>query len=381
MNRLLSTATGASLATLGLAGAAVAFARRVVLNYPDKTFKLLAVDEKTVLLQAHEKTLHNGTFGLYAGDGDTYGHIRVGEVLTHDRQAKTVEREIIATSRARLGAHPKSVWEGDIFDGPGGIDPRYQEVSIDLPGGTSPAWVIEPPTPNDEGVWAIHVHGIRTTRLNALRTVVAARQLGYTSLVPSFRGDGEGPPMPHNVSTLGQTEWRDIDAAISYALEHGATSIVLFGWSMGASVILLAGERSTHRDKIRGFVLVSPATDWRATIYNVAKRMHLPLPGLCMRLASFALTNPLLSRAVGLSEPIDLDQLDWTKRQRLSVPALVIHSAGDKKIPLELSRAFAAANDGLVTVFVAGDAAHAWEFNVGPEKFTQAIVDWADATL
>lgn len=41
-----------------------------------------------------------------------------------------------------------------------------------------------------------------------------------------------------------------------------------------------------------------------------------------------------LTSIVGLRGSIDLDRLDWTARNRVTVPILVVHSAGDRKIPL-----------------------------------------------
>ena len=44
-------------------------------------------------------------------------------------------------------------------------------------------------------------------------------------------------------STLGATEVDDVDAAIQYAIDHGARQVVLFGWSMGAQVALQLAAR------------------------------------------------------------------------------------------------------------------------------------------
>ncbi|MGR6901659.1 hypothetical protein [Glutamicibacter sp. BSL13] len=56
-----------------------------------------------------------------------------------------------------------------------------------------------------------------------------ATELGFTSLVVSYRYDGEGPLLGNGRSTLGVTEVEDVDAAIGYAIRRGAERIVLFG--------------------------------------------------------------------------------------------------------------------------------------------------------
>ncbi|RFA17747.1 alpha/beta hydrolase [Subtercola boreus] len=349
----------------------IKFARVVVMPRAFRNVRVYGVSGNRITLEANRRTTHPGTFGL--AYNDRQGHAIVGPIYSQDR--KRVEREIVAS----IGGHPTptrySQWEGNVFAGPAYIDPAYQDVMIQVEGGEAPAWRIPPAGgENENGMWAIHVHGIRTTRINALRTVPAPRALGYTSLVVSYRGDGEGPEVPRGASMLGLREWRDVDAAIQYAVDHGARSIVLFGWSMGASTVLLAAERSRYADKITGTVLVSPALDWRSTIRHGAHTAGLPR--FCGDLAMRALGGRRLSRIVGVPEPIDFDDLDWTAGPRMKVPCLIIHSRGDEKIPVELSHKAVSANPGVAELFESTEAMHAWEYNVGPEQFDAAITAW-----
>ena len=57
---------------------------------------------------------------------------------------------------------------------------------------------------------------------------------------------------------LGVTEWADIEAAIDYALAHGAKDVVLFGYSMGGAIALQAADRSRLRKRILALVLDAP---------------------------------------------------------------------------------------------------------------------------
>ena len=52
---------------------------------------------------------------------------------------------------------------------------------------------------------------------------------GYTSLMVSYRNDGDAPRSDDHRYALGDREWLDVEAAIEYALEHGANDIVLLG--------------------------------------------------------------------------------------------------------------------------------------------------------
>ncbi len=349
---------------------ALGLARRVVLPRTAPTVRVYRVSERTVTLAADPKTTHEGDFGLWLDE--TGAHVRVGRVLKVDQSARTVEREVLAIS-GELGAAAEGRWTGHVFAGPADIDPAYRDVDIAVDGGAAPAWLFDS-AQSREGAWSIHIHGIRTTRVTALRTVPAARAAGHTVLVPSFRGDGEGPPTARGVSTLGQTEWRDVDAAVAFAVENGATSIVLVGWSMGATIALLVAERSAHRHLISRLVLVAPATDWRGVIRNGVARAKLP--PFAARFTEYALQSGAVRRLVGLREPVHLDALDWISGPRVSVPCLVIHSSGDTEVPFELTKRFQLANPQKVDIVEFPAAAHAWEYNRDAARFTRVVTEW-----
>jgi dienelactone hydrolase len=370
----IATAAGVGAAAVTtLAG--VVSGRRVVMPGRPRYVRVVAVTIDELTLESNPDTLHAGEFGVWFSDDR--GHARIGEVVSRDPQAKTVTRKILAVTGGDLRSVSTVRWSGHVFARPTDLHPSAREVEIPVEGGAAPAWVIPSPSEEPQATWAIHVHGIRTTRITALRSVPAAQQLGYTSLVPSFRGDGEGPPTQRNASTLGQTEWRDIDAAIGYALDHGAEKVVLFGWSMGASVVLLSAERAVHREAVVALVLVSPVTEWRTAIRAGAARAHLPQA--LGSLATLFLSWAPLSRLIGLPAPIDFGTLDWTSDRRLNTPTLVIHSDGDTEIPLSLTHRFAAAHPTRVDLIEIPDAAHAWEFNVAPDRFNGAITEWLNA--
>ena len=352
-----------------VAGIAVALAKRVVLPQTPKTVDVHAVFTDRVVLAADAKTTHPGEFGLWLNNGNS--HIRVGEVRSNDPSTGVVEREVLAVTGA-LPAPGTGRWTGHVFAGPEKVDASFQEVQLAVAGGASPAWLFEP----DPGstVWAVHTHGIRTSRITALRSVPLALERGYTSIVPSYRGDGEGPGVPRNASMLGQTEWRDVEAALAYAVEHGAQSIVLFGWSMGGQIALQLSEKSIYRDRIAGLVLIAPATDWRRVIRNGARRAKLP--GTVGRLAEWALEGRILSKIVGLPEPIDLGRLDWGSSQRVERPCLVVHSSGDDEVPFSVTSRFADANHGMVDVAKFPGAGHAWDYNLDAGRFHAVIAEW-----
>lgn len=362
---LLPLLVAAGSGVVGSAVLGVAFARRVVQWRPHADEHVVSASQSTVTLRDSPKTRHPGVFGIrYAN-----GYALVGDVL--DETERTVTREV----RELIGALPGTggvQWEGDVHALPSDIAP-YRDVVIAAPGGPAPAWRFGPDT---SATWMIHIHGIRATRDNALRTVLAAEAEGISSLVVSFRGDGDAAPTPGRASRLGLDEWEDVEAAIDYAVAHGAERLLLAGWSMGGAIALRLAERSRHRHLIAALVLVGPATDWRAAISAGARQARVPFPEAAARLAAWALSDPLLSRFAGLRHPIALDELDWSIPGRLKVPALVVHSRADRTVPFACSERFAEANPAFVELREAPDADHSWEYNVAPEWFTSVVRAW-----
>jgi len=363
---LLLSAVVATLA-VGTIGLGVAFGRRVVGDYGHGSVRIISASATSITFRADRKTRQTGTFGLwFAG-----GHALVGAVTSTADDGNSVER-VLVSSEGPLETAKRGIWEGDVFRSPDVVGP-YRDVVINSPAGPSPAWQFDGA---DAITWAIHVHGIRTTRINAIRTVPALLAEGMTSLVIAYRGDGDGPPLRGGSMSLGLNEWQDLEGAIEFAVSQGAEKILLVGWSMGASMVLLATERSQHRDLIAGLILVSPPTDWRATMKNGAKQLGIPFPGACAKLAEAVLSHPLLCKLTGLMSPIDFEHLDWLTPGRLQTPCLVIHSPGDRTVPIKLSRQFAEVNPELVELYESAPTDHAWEYNIEPDAFNRAISGW-----
>lgn len=171
------------------------------------------------------------------------------------------------TSRAsgfipRGGDHVSS--SGIYYATPHDVGLDAHDITIATPAGSAPAWRIDGDSASS--TWAIHIHGLGSLRAGTLRGVLAATERGYTSLVIIYRADGEGPRVGNGRSTLGFTQTDDAEAAIEYAIRHGARQVVLFGWSMDAAIALQLAHHSPHRRIVAGLVLESPVLDWTKVI-------------------------------------------------------------------------------------------------------------------
>ncbi|WP_224167140.1 alpha/beta fold hydrolase [Arthrobacter sp. StoSoilA2] len=252
----------------------------------------------------------------------------------------------------------------------------YQDVEIPVDNGVAPAWRFDLPAGDEaQTTWAIHIHGMGGKRAGTLRGIPVARRLGLTSLVVSFRNDGDAPPSYDGRYSLGQGEWRDVEAAINYAISKGAERIILFGWSLGAAIALQATALSQSSSRIAGMVLDAPVFDWRTTLAANAKAAGLPRP--LVHLGFSILRSKALRWVTGLGEPICLDSLDWlTRAAELKKPILVLHGEKDDTTPFEASKKAASLRPDLIRLVEFEADGHSLEWNVDPEKWERSVEEW-----
>ncbi|WP_426007198.1 alpha/beta hydrolase family protein [Paenarthrobacter sp. NyZ202] len=276
----------------------------------------------------------------------------------------------------QLGRATAGIWSGYVYSEPHQLGLPYRNVEIAVEGGLAPAWRFDPPEADDAArTWAIHIHGMGGRRAGTLRGIPVVHRLGLTSLVVSFRNDGDGPPSSDGRYRLGETEWRDVEAAINYAVTEGAARILIFGWSLGAAIALRAAALSAHAPRIVGMVLDAPVFDWRMTLRANAKAAGFPRP--LVRLGLIALQSKALGWVTGLAEPIDLSAMDWLARSaELNQPILVLHGKNDDTTPFVGSERAAALRPDLVRLVEFGSEGHSLEWNFDQGKWERSVEDW-----
>jgi len=341
---------------------------------PDETVPTTWGDS-AVVLPAQDRFRAPGRYGIWIEGQGSLGHLAVGEVVDASASDRAVVRTLLSVSGAPDQGSAPGRFTGQLYPGPEAVaSSRWQDVILDGTSGRCPAWLVEPESAGRER-WAVHVHGFGTTRVTALRSVPVADSLGMVSLIPAFRGDGEGPPLPGGSPTLGMTEWRDVDAALEYAAGHGARNVVVFAWSMGAAAVFMSASHGAHRDLITRIVAIAPVTDWGAVVRAGARRAHLP--AMLGSLAVWGLGQPAIQRSFGVREHISLTELTHAADEAAErVPMLLVHSELDPLVPVDASRRFAEAHPGQVELRTTRTAGHAWEFNAEPEWFSRTIREW-----
>ncbi|MFP8887196.1 alpha/beta hydrolase [Streptomyces mangrovi] len=298
-----------------------------------------------------------GTYAL-TGPGR---HAVVGNVLEVPSSADTVVRRLERVDRGRLATGDRVRLTPQLHTGNPGDALGLEYADVEVPGelGPLPAWYL----PALRDVWIIAVHGLGATREHPMNVLPFLNAMGVPVLVPAYRGDPGAPRSPDGTAHLGDSEWRDLDAAIRHALGRGARGIVLYGWSTGATMALRAAARSPVRDFLTGLILDSPVLDWRATLRALAGARHVPAPLL-----------PLAVRAAqGRARLRPEPHSELSDPGTLRLPTLVLHGPDDAVAPWEPSRELAERRPDLVSLHIVGQAPHAAMWNADPQGYQEAL--------
>lgn len=375
-------ASGLAAATgwLGWYFSGMVLAVDTALDYPLRIHQL---DGDRVVLDRDMDTACPARLGLsWSG-----GHALLGpEVEAGPRGPVTrrVERVVAGSPRPGLRAYVT----GFYYDG----DPEsvhglaYRSVTVQGELGAMPAWYVPPPAaasplpataqpagtapddPHPGGAgrtWVIAVHGRGARPAEALRVLPILHVAGLPTLVITYRNDQDAPPSPDGIYHLGDTEWRDLAAAVRYAHDHGATDVVLYGWSMGGAISLTALHRMAPEQAglVRAVVLDCPVIDWHDTLSTQARQRHLPWP-------LYWTAARLTERRSGLR----LTDLDHRRQAwALGVPVLLFVDLDDAIVHPGPALDYARMRPDLVTLVTTRNGGHTRSWNVDPQTYAAQL--------
>jgi alpha-beta hydrolase superfamily lysophospholipase len=384
MSTRTKVAIGGMIGALSLIGAAAVataalsliIARKVIVppsrREEDVSVRSVDLEAGLIVLDSTADSRLRGEYSFWFARET--GHARIGEIVA--TTPNTVTRRILRVDLGDLSTAKRGRLTGWFYLTPDDLDVPFSDVDIATPLGDAPAWLI--PAVDDTGTrWAIHVHGRAVRRPETLRAVPIFREAGFTSLVVSYRNDGEAPRSDDHRYALGDREWLDVEAGMRYALSHGATELVLVGWSMGGATVLQALTRSVSGDKVAGVILESPVVDWIAALDFQVKLRRLPV--LVRSFVVLLFKHPWGRVFTGLAEPLDIDRLDFvTRAKELDRPVLILHSDDDGFVPSTASRALAIARPDIVSYEAFEVARHTKLWNYDRERWEGAIRDWLE---
>ncbi|HEY8317359.1 MAG TPA: alpha/beta fold hydrolase [Amnibacterium sp.] len=311
-----------------------------------------------------------GVYSFWFDEGR--GHARVGRIL--DRTPVAVTRELLGVDAGDITTATEGRFNGWVYLTPEQLDVPWEDVRIQTTLGVVPAWEV-PAEGFDSPRWAILVHGRRTVRQEVLRAVPVFHRAGWSTLLVSYRDDGEAPSSSSPKYGLEDAEWLDVESAVLHALDQGAREVVLVGFSMGGAIVLQTAMRSRLQAVISGVVLDSPVLDFAEALLHQGDATRLPAP---VRRGALSLVGsrlgPLLT---GQDEPFDTRGAEVVARVAdLDVPVLVLHSEDDGIAPIDVSRRLAAERPDVVRLVPFTTARHTKLWNYDRERWEGAVRAW-----
>lgn len=252
-----------------------------------------------------------------------------------------------------------------------GLDSRDVDIeTLDMR--TFPAWQIDAKkSAADDGKWAILTHGKGSSRSEMLRMARPLYKSGYTVLIITYTGDVGAPAPADGMVSYGRSEWRELEAAVRYALDERASTIVLGGTSHGGAVTLGFLSRGSLSRTVDGIILDSPATSLEAVIDEAAEFRTLPIVGLAIPES----LEDAAKLAVAFRYGVDFRAVDYTDTPGLAdVPLLTFQGAADRTVPKAVNdrlMRIGAGRDATYVVVPGADHVLAW--NVDPAGYDKAV--------
>ncbi len=238
----------------------------------------------------------------------------------------------------------------------------FQEVSFSSPSGDLAAWFVD----GSSETWVIVVHGMNSGLREGLGILPILVELGLPCLLIAYRNDEGAPANPDGFHRHGQTEWKDLEGAATYALDHGAKGLILMGFSMGGAIVINYLYESPLKDPVRGIILDSPMLDFSATVdHGVRQR------------GAIRFLTPLGKFIAGFRFGINWRDLNYLAHAgQLDTPILLFHGDEDEIIPIKTSDALSRIRPDIVKYVRGAGVLHAASWNDDPAIYEAEVRDF-----
>ena len=345
---------------------------------------VIKVNNNSIVLNVEEEMwgplLERGVYGIIGQNGDAV----VGNIIS--TEGTIVERDLInlngtivegdkirGTSLVVLNNEGEykilgtSSWSGQASEGVytpksvSGLD--YETIYYQSDLGEFPAYLTND---GDVGI-VIFVHGFRGDYSREVFAKMRAGEIvdmGYRSMIISYRNDKGLPKDPSGIFQYGTTEWKDIDGAIDKALEF-TDNVVLWGTSGGGGPISSWLGNVGDNSKVKGIIYEAPVINfWESVEVNGAARY----PWVPQQLFGY------FKIFTEIRYGIDFQNMDFTDNVINSdIPALLFHGDDDEWVPVEMSDFIAENRDTNFTYIRYENVGHVTSWNADPDNYVYQL--------
>ena len=357
--------------------------RVVVDSITSKSIKLNVEEEQWGVM------LENGIYGIIGQNGDavigkilnTNGNIIERELLQINGSLVTGDR--IAGSAGLLlddntGIYKilgTSGWSGQATQGvytpKSVVNIEYEDIFYQSDIGQFPAYLT---SSGDDGV-VIFVHGFRGDYSREVFAQLRAKDLmdmGFRSMIISYRNDRGLPKDPSGIFQYGVSEWKDIDAAIDEARKI-SENVVLWGISGGGGPVSSWIQNTDDISKVSGIIYEAPVISfWESVEVNGAARF----PWLPQGLFSY------FKIVTELRYGVDFDSMDFRDAVINSdIPVLLFHGDDDEWVPVEMSDLIAESRNKNFTYIRSENVGHVTSWNADPENYVLQMSEFLSLSL
>ena len=343
-----------------------------------------SINSDSIVLNVEEEMwgplLEKGIYGIIGQNGDAV----VGDIISTN--GTLVERSLInlngtlvegdkirGTSlvvREDTGEFKilgTSSWSGQASEGVytpksvSGLD--YETVYYQSDLGEFPAYLTNE---GDVGI-VIFVHGFRGDYSREVFAKMRAGEIvdmGYRSMIISYRNDKGLPKDPSGIFQYGTTEWKDIDGAINKALEF-TDNVVLWGTSGGGGPISSWLGNVGDKSKVKGIIYEAPVINfWESVEVNGAARY----PWVPQQLFGY------FKIFTEIRYGIDFENMNFTDNVINSdIPVLLFHGDDDEWVPVEMSDLIAENRDTNFTYIRYENVGHVTSWNADPDNYVYQL--------
>ena len=343
-----------------------------------------SINSNSIVLNVEEEMwgplLERGIYGIIGQNGDAV----VGDIISTN--GTLVERSLInlngtlvegdkirGTSlvvREDTGEFKilgTSSWSGQASEGVytpksvSGLD--YETIYYQSDLGEFPAYLTND---GDVGI-VIFVHGFRGDYSREVFAKMRAGEIvdmGYRSMIISYRNDKGLPKDPSGIFQYGTTEWKDIDGAIDKALEF-TDNVVLWGTSGGGGPISSWLGNVGDKNKVSGIIYEAPVINfWESVEVNGAARY----PWVPQQLFGY------FKIFTEIRYGIDFENMNFTDNVINSdIPVLLFHGDDDEWVPVEMSDLIAEKRDTNFTYIRYENVGHVTSWNADPDNYVYQL--------